>query len=146
MKKYIKIAYIGGGSKQWARVFMSDLAVSEDLSGQIALYDLDLEAAHRNAAIGARINQNPAAKSHFDYIVCPRLEDALEGADFVIISILPGTFREMRSDVHAPEASAFTSLWAIPPVPAVFCGPCVPFLTMKNLPEKSGTSAPMPGC
>ena len=36
MQKNIKIAYIGGGSKQWARVFMSDLAVSEDLSGQIA--------------------------------------------------------------------------------------------------------------
>ena len=45
MNKSIKIAYIGGGSKQWARVFMSDLAVSEGLSGQIALYDLDLEAA-----------------------------------------------------------------------------------------------------
>ena len=26
-----------------------------------------------------------------------------EGADFVIISILPGTFDEMESDVHAPE-------------------------------------------
>ena len=63
MQKNIKIAYIGGGSKQWARVFMSDLAVSEDLSGQIALYDIDLEAAERNAAIGARINEDPAAKS-----------------------------------------------------------------------------------
>jgi len=103
MQKRIKIAYIGGGSKQWARVFMSDLAVSQDLSGEIALYDIDLEAARRNAAIGSRINQNPAARSHFTYTVCPRLEDALEGADFVIISILPGTFREMRSDVHAPE-------------------------------------------
>lgn len=99
MPKNIKIAYIGGGSKQWARVFMSDLAVSEGLSGQISLYDIDLEAARRNAAIGARINLDPAAKSHFQYTVCPRLEDALEGADFVVISILPGTFREMRSGV-----------------------------------------------
>ena len=103
MQKHLKIAYIGGGSKQWARVFMSDLAVSDGLSGEIALYDIDLEAARRNAAIGQRINQNPAAKSRFEYTVCPRLEDALAGADFVIISILPGTFREMRSDVHAPE-------------------------------------------
>ncbi len=39
MYKHLKIAYIGGGSKQWARVFMSDLAVSDGLSGQIALYD-----------------------------------------------------------------------------------------------------------
>ncbi len=104
MEKNIKIAYIGGGSKQWARVFMSDLAVAEGLSGEIALYDIDLEAAQRNAAIGSRINRDPAAKSIFQYSVCPRLEDALENADFVIISILPGTFREMRSDVHAPES------------------------------------------
>lgn len=103
MHKQIKIAYIGGGSKQWARVFMSDLAVSEDLSGQIALYDIDQEAARRNAAIGQRINENPVTRSTFQYLVCPTLEEALEHADFVIISILPGTFREMRSDVHTPE-------------------------------------------
>lgn len=103
MYKKIKIAYIGGGSKQWARVFMSDLAVTEDLGGEIALYDIDLEAAQRNAAIGARINQNPDAKSIFRYTVCTHLEDALSGADFVIISILPGTFQQMRSDVHTPE-------------------------------------------
>ena len=103
MKKNIKIAYIGGGSKQWARSFMSDLAVAEDLSGEIALYDIDLEAAERNARIGQRIEQDPATKSVFRYRVCPRLEDALQGADFVLISILPGTFKEMRSDVHTPE-------------------------------------------
>lgn len=103
MSKRIKIAYIGGGSKQWARVFMSDLAAAEGLSGEIALYDIDMEAACRNARIGGRINQNSATRSVFRYTVCPRLEDALENADFVIISILPGTFREMRSDVHTPE-------------------------------------------
>ena len=27
----------------------------------------------------------------------------IEGADFVVISILPGTFDEMESDVHTPE-------------------------------------------
>ncbi|MGM9548350.1 MAG: hypothetical protein ACI3V5_00685 [Faecousia sp.] len=103
MQKNIKIAYIGGGSKQWARVFMSDLALTRDLSGEIALYDTDLEAARRNAEIGARINRCSAVRSVFRYTVCQQLEDALANADFVIISILPGTFREMRSDVHAPE-------------------------------------------
>ena len=103
MEKYIKIAYIGGGSKQWARVFMSDLAVSKGLGGEIRLYDIDRVSAERNAAIGRRINENPAAKSRFDYSVSDTLDEALLGADFVIISILPGTFREMRSDVHAPE-------------------------------------------
>jgi len=27
----------------------------------------------------------------------------LKGADFVVISILPGTFEEMYSDIHEPE-------------------------------------------
>ncbi len=103
MLKKIKLAYIGGGSKQWARVFMGDLAASEDLGGEIALYDIDREAACRNAKIGQHLNQNENTRSHFTYTVADRIEDALTGADFVIISILPGTFREMRSDVHAPE-------------------------------------------
>ena len=103
MKKNLKIAYIGGGSKQWARSFMSDLAVAENLSGEIALYDIDLEAAERNAKIGQRIKTDPATKSIFDYKVYPVLDEALQGADFVLISILPGTFKEMRSDVHTPE-------------------------------------------
>ncbi|MDE7095795.1 MAG: alpha-glucosidase/alpha-galactosidase [Anaeroplasmataceae bacterium] len=103
MQKTIKIAYIGGGSKLWARVFMSDLALAENLSGEIALYDIDKEAAIRNAKIGGYINKNPKTKSKFDYKVYDKLEDALADATFVVLSILPGTFKEMRSDVHAPE-------------------------------------------
>lgn len=82
---------------------MSDLAVAENLGGEIALYDIDVEAAERNARIGGYINQNPNTKSIFEYKVYTKLEEALQGADFVVISILPGTFKEMRSDVHAPE-------------------------------------------
>lgn len=103
MTKTIKICYIGGGSKLWARVFMSDLAVAEGLAGELALYDIDREAAVRNAKIGAYINRDPATKSKFDYVVYDDLDDALNGADFVVLSILPATFKEMRSDVHAPE-------------------------------------------
>lgn len=103
MRQNIKIAYIGGGSKMWARVFMSDLAVAEDLGGEMALYDIDVPAAERNAKIAQYINADPACKSKFSYRVYTDLDKALAGADFVIISILPGTFKEMRSDVHAPE-------------------------------------------
>lgn len=101
--KTIKLAYIGGGSKAWARVFMNDLALSEGLGGEIALYDIDLEAARRNQKIGGRINDLPGAKSKWDYVVYDDLGQALTGADFVACSILPGTFDEMDSDVHAPE-------------------------------------------
>ncbi len=101
--KNIKIAYIGGGSKLWARSFMQDLALAEGIGGEVALYDIDRQAAVRNQAIAQRIHQKPAAISQFTYTVANSLPEALSGADFVLISILPGTFREMRSDVHAPE-------------------------------------------
>lgn len=101
--KTIKIAYIGGGSKQWARVFMNDLALAEGLGGEIGLYDIDTEAAIRNRKIGERINQSANTISHFDYVVYERIDDVLKDADFVVMSILPGTFEEMRSDVHVPE-------------------------------------------
>lgn len=103
MTKNLKICYIGGGSKMWARIFMADLAVTEGLAGEIALYDIDIDAAERNAKIGRYINDNKKTISKFNYKVYENLNDALLGANFVIISILPGTFKEMRSDVHTPE-------------------------------------------
>lgn len=103
MRKNIKICYIGGGSKMWARTFMSDLALTDGLGGEIALYDIDIEAAERNARIGGYINGSPRAISKFEYRVYSDLGEALDGSDFVIISILPGTFAEMRVDVHTPE-------------------------------------------
>ncbi len=100
----ITIAYIGGGSKAWARKFMQDLALDGDLCGEVRLYDIDLPAAERNRVIGNKIQASSKARSRFTYMVSGRLEEALRGADFVLISILPDTFAEMRSDVHAPEA------------------------------------------
>lgn len=99
----IKIAYIGGGSKQWARVFMFDLALCADLTGEIALFDIDRPAAERNRRIGERINQAENTVSRWQYVVYDTLESCLDGADFVVISILPGTFSDMRVDVHTPE-------------------------------------------
>jgi len=101
--KQIKIAYIGGGSKLWAQAFMRDLALAEGLGGEVALYDIDLPAARRNQAIARRLHALPQAVSQFTYTVAETLEEALTGADFVLISILPGTFDEMRVDVHTPE-------------------------------------------
>lgn len=48
----INIAYIGGGSMGWAWGLMSDLALQEQLSGNVRLYDIDYPAAKRNEIIG----------------------------------------------------------------------------------------------
>lgn len=98
----LKITYIGGGSRGWAWNLMSDLALADELGGEVTLYDIDLEAAKNNAVIGERM-QKLRKSPNFSYRVCENLKASLEGADFVVISILPGTFEEMEVDVHLPE-------------------------------------------
>ena len=99
----LKVAYIGGGSRGWAWGFMKDLAMDPDMCGTVRLYDIDRSAAERNRIIGNKISALPEARSRWAYEVSDTLRDALTGVDFVVISILPGTFREMQSDVHLPE-------------------------------------------
>ena len=101
--KSLKIAYIGGGSMGWARIFMSDLALEPELGGEIRLYDIDMQAAKNNEILGNRISADQKAAGKWRYITALTLEDALTDVDFVVISILPGTFTHMHSDVHLPE-------------------------------------------
>ena len=99
----LTVAYIGGGSRGWAWGFMKDLALDGEICGTVRLYDIDREAAERNRIIGEKISAHQDAASRWAYEVSDSLQEALTGADFVVISILPGTFDEMESDVHLPE-------------------------------------------
>ena len=99
----IKIAYIGGGSRGWAWGLMSDLAACDDMSGEVWLYDIDTDAARKNEIIGNKFNFAKGAKSAWSYRAVKEIGEALTGCDVVVISILPGTFDEMESDVHTPE-------------------------------------------
>ncbi|MDR2648778.1 MAG: alpha-glucosidase/alpha-galactosidase [Clostridiales bacterium] len=101
--KGINAAYIGGGSRGWAWGFMRDLAADRRMEGEVRLYDIDRKAARNNAVIGARISAHSDAASKWVYVTSGSLREALTGADIVVISILPATFKEMESDVHAPE-------------------------------------------
>ena len=98
-----KIAYIGGGSRGWAWNLMADLALEPALSGTIALYDIDKQAAKNNEIIGNKLSSQEESTGKWNYTTTDTLKEALIDADFVIISILPGTFDEMDSDVHLPE-------------------------------------------
>ena len=99
----LQIAYIGGGSRGWAWTFMTDLSMDDSLSGTIRLYDIDQEAAKHNEIIGNHLTERQDTKGKWNYTTTGTIEEALTGADFVVISILPGTFDEMQSDVHLPE-------------------------------------------
>jgi alpha-galactosidase len=98
----ITLAYIGGGSLNWAQVLMADLVHDGTIAGEIRLYDLDAVAAKRNAVLGNRLSA--AHGVPIRYVVSDSLADALTGAEFVVISILPGSFDDMAKDIEIPEA------------------------------------------
>jgi len=54
-KTSIKIAYIGGGSRYWARDLMTDLALCGTLEGTLDLYDIDHMAAVKNVAVAKHV-------------------------------------------------------------------------------------------
>lgn len=99
----LKIAYIGGGSRMWARTLMTDLALEPDLSGRVELYDIDFQAAKTNETLGNWIGTQPEACSHWQYTAVETLSQALQGADFVIISIQPGPFETMAHEIAVAE-------------------------------------------
>lgn len=97
----VRIVYVGGGSLNWATKLMGDLAHDGTVPATVTLYDIDHAAAERNAAIGARYAARSSGAA-VTYRAEHDLGRALDGADFVIISILPGTFAEMASDIAIP--------------------------------------------
>ncbi|MFH1523767.1 MAG: alpha-glucosidase/alpha-galactosidase [Chloroflexota bacterium] len=99
----LKIAYIGGGSRAWARKLMMDLALCPELAGEIALYDIDVEAAHLNEQLGNWLQEQPGVVSRWRYWVVPTLAEVLSGADFVIISIQPGSLEVMGEEIAIAE-------------------------------------------
>lgn len=101
--KNLKIAYIGGASRAWAHNLMNDLATDGEIGGTIYLYDIDWEGAQKNEKIGNMLSARDDCPGKWKYVAVKEMKDALLDADFVVISILPGTFDEMASDVHTPE-------------------------------------------
>lgn len=100
---YLRIAYIGGGSRGWARTLMNDLAIAQDLNGEVRLYDIDPEAARLNERLGNWIQTQPGAISQWRYRTVDSLAEALQGADFVFISIQPGPLEMMAHEIAVAE-------------------------------------------
>lgn len=99
----LKIAYIGGGSREWARKLMFDLALTPELTGEIALYDIDLDSARLNEQLGNWLQVQPGVVSRWHYTAVDTLKEALRGADLVIISIQPGSLELMQKEIAIAE-------------------------------------------
>ena len=98
----IKIAYLGGGSRGWARILMQDLALNPLLSGEVHLYDINLEAAQLNVELGTWVQEQPGVVSDWTYRAVPDIQTALRDADFVVCSVQPGPLEAMEQDLAIP--------------------------------------------
>ncbi len=97
----VRIAYIGGGSLNWAPVLMADLAADTRLAAEVRLYDPDHAAAERNARLGARFAEVAVGRPA-TWRAVRDLGEALDGADLVVVSILPGSLNDMAADIGIP--------------------------------------------
>ena len=73
----LKIAYIGGGSRGWARGLMSDLATESFMGGTVYLYDIDYKAAKANEIIGNSIYGRDDVIGKWHYKAVDTLKEAL---------------------------------------------------------------------
>jgi alpha-galactosidase len=97
----IKIAYIGGGSRDWARKLMNDLALCPPQA--VSLYDIDPASARLNAELGTWLQDQPGVVSRWQYSVSDSITEALTGADFVILSVQPGSLEVMAEEIAIAE-------------------------------------------
>ncbi|SDK54668.1 family 4 glycosyl hydrolase [Natronorubrum texcoconense] len=98
----ITIAYLGGGSRQWAPNLIQDLAQS-DLDGRVRLYDEYYESAARNARFGNWVQERDGAVADWSYEATDSLETALAGADVVILSTQYDPAETFVHDLDIPE-------------------------------------------
>ena len=98
----VKIAIIGGGSYMWTPTFLRDIAVTEDLAGsRVFLDDINPEALKLTTALGQKIAQE--AGTNINIQAARDKEEALDGADYVILTISTGGLETMRNDIEIPK-------------------------------------------
>lgn len=102
MSKKIKLAFVGGGSYQWAPRIMKDIMLKKDLEEiQFYLLDRNLDSALKIKVLGEQMNSD--LKTGHTFVATDNEEEAFRGCDFVIICISTGGLEAMRHDLAIPE-------------------------------------------
>ena len=97
------VTIVGGGSYQWGPKLVVDLLGTASLGGMdLVLEDIDDDAAQTLAAYAERAADVMGVKATVSATTDQRA--ALDGADFVIVTISTGGFRSMAVDLDVPAA------------------------------------------
>jgi alpha-galactosidase len=96
-----RIAFVGGGSYQWGPKIIQDFALNEELrGGSLILHDINGEALEDMYEWGIRALD--VAQADLKLEKTQRLEGALSGADFVVLSISTGGLDATALDLEIP--------------------------------------------
>lgn len=96
-----KMVIIGGGSYNWAPTIINDILVTPGLRGShIVLEDISPEPLKATHALGEKMIADK--KSDCTLTSTTDEAEALEGADFVIVTISTGGFATMENDLAIP--------------------------------------------
>lgn len=96
-----KIIIIGGGSYTWGPTFMRDIFATPELAGStLVLQDIVQERVDLVYTLGQKMIQDFNLNFRLEKTLS--LEDALQGTDFVILTITTGRLESMRPDLEIP--------------------------------------------
>ena len=96
-----KIVIIGGGSFSWGPTFLRDLFITPELRGStLVLEDINPENLALTYALGSKMIADFGLDFKLESSLS--LEEALPGADFVILTITTGGLEAMRHDLEIP--------------------------------------------
>ncbi len=96
-----KIVIIGGGSYSWGPTFIRDIFGTPELAGStIVLQDIAQDRVDLVYALGQKMIQDFNLDFYLEKTLS--LEEALQGADFIILTITTGRLKSMRPDLEIP--------------------------------------------
>ncbi len=97
-----KITLIGGGSYAWGPVFLRDILTTPTLAGaRLCLHDIHAERMEQVYRLGRKMITDFGLNAALERTLS--LDDALSGADVIIITITTGGLDAMRADLDIPQ-------------------------------------------
>src|SRR5579872_4980473 len=98
---HTQVTIVGGGSYQWAPKLITDLLGTSSLGGlHLVLEDIDPAPLEKMGALARIADDKLGAKATVSTTTDQRA--ALEGADFVVVTISTGGFESMAVDIDVP--------------------------------------------
>src|SRR5690348_16013007 len=135
----MKVTIVGGGSAQWVPILVDDIVITPCLVGaELVLEDVDAARLERTRQYAEHVAG--LAGSGVSVRATTDLDDALTGADFVVVCISTGGLDSMARDLDVSEQ------FGIPLPIGDTVGPAGISRALRNVPVLIGIARAMERC